>query len=106
MKKILLSLLLLIGSFSLTGCDDEGKDYRIYEGYVVDKIFDKGYTYTTTTCINKVCTPIFHRVPDKYYLVIYKDEKIDKHQVSQEFYETFTVGSYVTIGGGENENDN
>lgn len=98
MKKILMILVLLIGTFSLTGCDEKEKDYHIYEGMVVDKIFDEGYTYTTFVKSGSAMIPIHHHVPDKYYLVIYKDEKIDKHQVEKEFYDTFTIGSHITIG--------
>ena len=98
MKKILLTIMLLITPIAISGCEEEKKDYHIYEGMVVDKIFDEGYTYTTYVVSGKVNVPIYHHVPDKYYLVIYKDEKIDKHQVEKEFYDTFTIGSHITIG--------
>ena len=97
MKKILLFLLIIPLLFT-SGCSSSNKDYKIYEGYVVDKIYDEGYTYTTYIQSGKVRVPIIHHVPDKYYVVIYKEEKITKHSVSKEFYDNFTVGSYVVIG--------
>lgn len=93
--KILLCLLLL----PLTGCSSE-EDLTIYEGYIVDKIFDEGYRYCTYVQSGKTRVPIWHTVPDRWYVIIYKDEQISKHQVTQEFYNTFTIGSYVDLDGG------
>lgn len=95
-SKIKLLLCLIISVFSLVACNEE-EDLKIYEGYVVDKIYDKGYTYTTIIKSGSVNVPITHRVPDKWYIVIYNDEQIAKHQVTEEFYNTFTIGSYVTL---------
>lgn len=97
MKKICLFFILIITLFFISGCNDN-EDYKIYEGYVVDKIYDEGYTYTTYMQSGKVRVPIIHHVPDKYYVVIYKKENITKHCVSKEFYDNFTIGSYVVVG--------
>jgi len=96
LKHALLSSVLLL---SLAGCAEE-KDYTIYEGYIVDKIFNEGYYYTTFITSGNTRVPVIHHVPDKWYVVIYKDEQIAKHRVSQKFYDTFTIGSYVTLGEG------
>ena len=108
MKKIIFKIFVVLGVvglvFSLTSCKEE--DPRIYEGYIVDKIFDQGYTYTTTTRVNGVTHTHVHRVPDRWYIVIYKNERISKHRVSKSFYEMFTVGSYVTLLDNTEEDSN
>lgn len=91
-NKILAILCLSLLPLSLVGCEEQ-EDLTIYEGYIVDKIFDEGHRYCTY--VNRV--PIWHTIPDRYYIVIYKDEQIAKHQVTEEFYNTFTVGSYVSL---------
>lgn len=99
MKKKLLFILLLIPLlFIFVSCDDTEKDYKIYEGYVVDKIYEESRTYTTFVYSGKVLIPITHYIPEKYYIVIYKNETISKHKVSKEFYSNFEVGAYVTVG--------
>ena len=97
MKKILLFLILAIFTVTLLGCDDE-KDYTIYDGMVVDKIFCPGYTRTIYVKSGHVMIPMTSNVPDKYYIVIYNDEQIAKHQVSKSFYENFEIGSFVVVG--------
>ena len=94
--KIKLFLCLIISCFSLVACNEK-EDLTIYEGYIVDKIYDQGYTYTTYIKSGSVMVPIIHTIPDKWYIVIYKDEQIAKHQVTEEFYNTFTIGSYVIL---------
>lgn len=97
-KKILFILLLIPLLFIFTSCDDTEEDYKIYEGYVVDKIYEPSRTWISYVYAGKVLIPITHYVPEKYYIVIYKNESISKHQVSKEFYTDFEVGAYVTVG--------
>lgn len=97
-KKILFVLLLVPLLFTLVSCNDTEKDYKIYEGYIVDKIYEPSRTYTTIVYNGKVAVPIIHHIPEKYYIVIYKNETISKHKVSKEFYTNFEVGAYVTVG--------
>lgn len=98
-KKILFIFLLIPLLFTMISCgESEPKDYKIYEGYIVDKIYEPSRTYTTVVYTGKVPVTIIHHVPEKYYVVIYKNEKISKHKVTKEFYTNFEVGSYVTVG--------
>lgn len=101
MNKILVILSLSLLPLSLGSCNEE-EDLTIYEGYVVDKILDEGYRYSTH--VNGII--IWHTVPDRYYVVIYKDEQIAKHRVTEEFYNTFTVGSYVSLSQSVLEDEN
>lgn len=96
LKKILLLIMLSIAPITISGCEEK-KDCNIYEGLVAEKIFIKSYTYTTYTWNGKIMLPVNHYVPDKYYIVIYKNEKTDKHRVSKEFYDNCDVGSIITI---------
>lgn len=97
-KKVIFIFFVLLFVVTLSSCKDKEEDLTIYEGMVVDKIFEEGYTYTTMVPSGKVMTPIMHHVPDRYYIVIYKDEQIAKHRVTKSFYETFDIGSFVTVG--------
>jgi len=97
-KKILFIFLLIPLLFTLISCGESKEDYKIYEGYIVDKIYEPARTYTTVVSTGKTTVPIVRHVPEKYYIVIYKNETISKHQVSKEFYTNFEVGSYVTVG--------
>ena len=106
MKKVILIILVLFFAVTLIGCkENEQEDYTIYEGMVVDKIFDAGYTYTTYVLAGKVRVPMHHTVPDKYYIVIYKNEQIAKHRVTKSFYDTFEIGTFITIGSENLENN-
>ena len=106
MKKKILFILLLIPLLLLfVSCDDSKKDYTIYEGYIVDKIYEPSRTYTTMIYNGKVFIPMVHHVPEKYYIVIYKNETISKHKVSKEFYTNFEVGAYVTVGNEQLEDE-
>lgn len=97
-KKVILLIAILLITLCLVSCKKEEKDYTIYDGMVVDKIFDNGYTYITYVQSGKTRIPITHHVPDRYYIVIYKDEQIAKHRVTKEFYNTFDIGSFITVG--------
>lgn len=97
-KKIISILFMFLFSMTLISCKNEEEDLTIYEGMVADKIFDSGYTYVTYVQSGKTRIPIMHHVPDRYYIVIYKDEKISKHRVTKSFYDTFDIGSFVTVG--------
>jgi hypothetical protein len=103
-KKILFIFLLIPLLFISVSCDGE-KDYKIYEGYIVDKIYEPSYTYVTIVRAGKTTVPITHHVPEKYYIVIYKNEKISKHKVTKEFYTNFEVGAYVTVGNEQLEDE-
>lgn len=95
-RRIMILLVALSSMFLLTSCEDE-EDLTIYEGYVVDKIFDEGYVYYTTIMAGKTPIRQMHRIPDKWYVIIYKDEKISKHRISKEYYNTLDVGSYISL---------
>ena len=97
-KKILFVLLLIPLLLIFVSCDDTEKDYKIYEGYVVDKIYEPSRTFITIVSTGKTAVPIVHYIPEKYYIIIYKNETISKHKVSKEFYSNFEVGAYVTVG--------
>ena len=97
-KKILFIMLLIPLLFIIASCDDTEENYKIYEGYIVDKIYEPSKSWITYMSTGKVMIPITHYIPEKYYIVIYKNETISKHQVSKEFYTDFEVGAYVTVG--------
>ena len=97
-KKIIFMFFMLLFSITLISCKDEEEDLTIYEGMVVDKIFDSGYTYITYVHSGKTQIPITHHVPDRYYIVIYKNEQIAKHRVTKSFYNTFDIGSFIVVG--------
>ena len=96
MKKILLVIMLLIAPITISGCEEK-EDCNLYDGLVAEKIFTKAHSYTTYTWSGKIMIPVHHYVPDQYYIVIYKNEKTDKHRVSKEFYDNCDVGSIITI---------
>lgn len=98
-KKVIFIIFMLLFVLTLTSCKNkEEKDLTIYEGMIVDKIFDSGYIYTQMVPSGKVMIPVVYTVPDRYYVVIYKNERIAKHQVTKSFYDTFEIGSFVTVG--------
>lgn len=105
-KKILFIFLLIPLLFTLISCSETKKDYKIYEGYIVDKIYEPSRTYITYMRSGKVMIPITHHIPEKYYIVIYKNETISKHKVTKEFYTNFEVGAYVTVGNEQLDDDN
>ena len=97
-------MLLIPLLFVFISCGGE-KDYKIYEGYIVDKIYEPPITYTTLVYNGKTMLPIIHHIPEKYYIVIYKNETISKHQVSKAFYTNFEVGAYVEVGNEDLDNE-
>ena len=104
-KKILFIFLLIPLLFTFVSCKDTEKDYTIYEGYIVDKIYEQSRTYTTFIHSGKTTIPIVHHIPEKYYIVIYKNETISKHKVTKEFYTNFEIGAYVTVGNEHLDNN-
>ena len=101
MKKLLF-LLLVFPFLSLTSCRDE----RIREGYIVQKIYEPKKTTTFFVKVGSVLVPEHTTTPEKYYLIIKNEDKTAKYIVSENVYNSFKVGDYITFNPTEPDTTN
>ena len=92
MKKLLFLLLIFPFFLSLTSCAE-----KIREGYITQKIYEPEKTITIYVKISRIFVPQKTTIPEKYYLIIKNEDETAKYIVSENVYNSFEVGDYITF---------
>ena len=101
MKKLLFLLLIFPFFLSLTSCTK-----KIREGYITQKIYESERTITFYDKIGKVFIPRKVTTPEKYYLIIKNEDETAKYIVSENIYNSFEIGDYITFNPAKSDTTN
>jgi 5-keto 4-deoxyuronate isomerase len=101
MKKLLFLLLIFPFFLSLTSCTEE-----IREGYIIQKIYEPERTTTFYIKVGRILVPNHITTPEKYYLIIKNEDKTAKYTVSENTYNSYEVGDYITFNSTESDTTN
>ena len=86
---------------NLTSCAE-----KIREGYIIQKIYEPETTTTFYVKIGRVFVPQKTTTPEKYYLIIKNENETAKYIVSENVYNSFEVGDYITFNPTEPDTTN